>query len=83
MGGGHFGGGHFAGGGGHLDGGGNFNGGRFDHGGRFAGNFHGHGRRFFGGPFYDDYFGDYGYYGSDCWTTERIGSRWRRVWVCD
>jgi len=72
LGGGHFGGGHFA-------GGGHFNGGHLDHGGRFAGNFHDHGRRFFGGPF----FGDYGYYGSDCWTTERIGSRWRRVWVCD
>jgi hypothetical protein len=76
MGGGHFGGDHF--------GGGRFDGGRVGRDGRFAGNFHDHGRRFFfGGPFYGDLYGDYGYYGSDCWTTERVGPRWRRVWVCD
>ena len=89
-GGGHFGGmgeGHFGGGGhfadgGHLAGGdfhGGHGGGDF-HGGRFAGNFHdGHGRRFGFAPFYGDYFGDYGYYGSDCWSTQYR----RRVWVCD
>jgi hypothetical protein len=30
-------------------------------------------------PFYGDYFGDYGFYGSDCWSTQHR----RRVWVCD
>jgi hypothetical protein len=69
MGGGHFGG---------MGGGGHFGGGNF-HGGRLAGDFHDHehdhGRRVFVSPF----FGDYGYYGSDCWIT-RHG---RRVWVCD
>ena len=27
-------------------------------------------------------FGDYGYYGSDCWSTEHVGSRSRRVFGC-
>ena len=39
----------------------------------------GHGHRFGFAPFYGDYFGDYGYYGSDCWSTQYR----RRVWVCD
>ncbi|HMK40139.1 MAG TPA: hypothetical protein VK451_01130, partial [Methyloceanibacter sp.] len=68
--------------GGHVAGGGHFSGGTF-HGNHFAGDFHaGHGPRFYA-PFYDDYFGDYGYYASDCWSTEHVGSRWRRVWVCE
>ena len=41
-------------------------------------------RRFFaGGPFYDDYYYDYG---TDCWRSERVhtpaGLRWRNVWTC-
>ena len=54
------------------------------HGGRFAHDDFHHGRRFFaGGPFYDDYYYDYG---SDCWQSERVhtpaGLRWRNVWTC-
>jgi hypothetical protein len=68
--------------GGHFAGSDHFGGGTF-HGNRVAGDFHGgHGRHVYA-PFYDDYFGDYSYYGSDCWNTERVGSRWRRVWVCE
>ena len=36
-----------------------------------------------GGPFYDDYYYDYG---TDCWRSERVhtpaGLRWRNVWTC-
>jgi hypothetical protein len=53
------------------------------HGGRFADNDFHHGHRFAGGPFYDDYYYDYG---TDCWRSERIhtptGLRWRNVWTC-
>jgi hypothetical protein len=70
---------------GHIGGGGFAGGphGEF-HGGRFAHNDFDNGRRFFaGGPFYDDYYYDYG---SDCWQSERIhtpaGWRWRNVWTC-
>jgi hypothetical protein len=53
------------------------------HGGRFAHNDFDHGRRFAGGPFYDDYYYDYG---TDCWRSERVhtpaGLRWRNVWTC-
>ena len=74
TGGGHFGGdggmggGHFGGGGGHFGDGGHFAGGDF-RGGR--------GDKFVT-PFFGGY-GDYGYYNSDCWSTQYR----RRVWVCD
>ena len=33
----------------------------------------------FATPFFGDGYGDYGYYNSDCWSTQHG----RRVWVCD
>jgi hypothetical protein len=72
MGGGHFGG---MGGGGHFGDGGHFAGGHF-HGGRDRDFDDRHGRRFGFAPF----FGDYGYYDSDCWRWTQYR---RRVWVCD
>ena len=70
---------------GHMGGGG-FAGGPANgefHGGHFAHNDFHHGRRFAGGPFYDDYYYDYG---TDCWRSERVhtptGLRWRNVWTC-
>jgi hypothetical protein len=80
MGGGHgggIGGGHFGGmgGGGHFGDGGHFAGGPF-HGGRDRDFDDRHGRRLGFAPF----FGDYGYYDSDCWRWTQYR---RRVWVCD
>jgi hypothetical protein len=85
LGGGHVGGGFGGHGMGHMGGGG-FAGGPANgefHGGHFAHNDFHHGRRFAGGPFYDDYYYDYG---TDCWRSERVhtpaGLRWRNVWTC-
>jgi len=85
RGGGHVGGGFGGHGIGHMGGG--FAGGPANgafHGGHFAHDDFHHGRRFFaGGPFYDDYYYDYG---TDCWRSERVhtpaGLRWRNVWTC-
>jgi hypothetical protein len=78
-GGGGMGGGHFGGGGGRFGDGGHFAGGNF-HGGHGGGDFDdGRGHRFVTTPFFGGYYGDYGYYNSDCWSTQHR----RRVWVCD
>jgi hypothetical protein len=78
-GGGGMGGGHFGGGAGRFGDGGHFAGGNF-HGGHGGGDFDdGRGRRFVTTPFLGGYYGDYGYYNSDCWSTQQR----RRIWVCD